>query len=208
MTDAKKIITQVKAGDTVKAYGYEFEVLDTEYETEDGNKKGILCLTKDIVKMMAFSEDNDNDYSKSDVKKYIEELTEELREKGAVIYPVRLDLTADDGTGWDKESLYVDGGFLLTGRMYQDYRRYISDKSDWWWLATAYSFSFGNPLNARLVSTVGALGTGSAYSGNNGVVPAYVFSFLPDEKKAEIREIREQISELVKRLDAMEATVK
>ena len=92
-------------------------------------------------------------------------------------------MRADDGTGWDKGPFSVTGLFLLTERMYQDYKQYISDKSKCWWLATAYSFVSGYSYLARLVSTDGSLYSNGTFRWYYGVVPACVFSFLPENDK-------------------------
>lgn len=71
---------RVKEGNTIKAYGLELEVLDTTFEAQYGF--GILCLAKEPIKQMVFSEEN-NDYTISDVRKFLKEHTKELEEKGA-----------------------------------------------------------------------------------------------------------------------------
>lgn len=165
----------MKAGDTVKAYGIEWEILDTDFNG------GILCLAKEPLCSKAFDDGNNNYYPKSSICKYLAELTDSLRRQGAEFKTVTLDMRADDGTRFDKDNFSVNGLFLLTERLYQDYRQYISDKSDWWWLATAYSFAYDYSYYARLVRMDGSLINGSACYGHRGVVPACVFSFLPDQ---------------------------
>lgn len=199
--------TQIKAGDTVTAYGYDWEVLDPEYEGEDG--PGILCLIKGLIRTMAFSEDGCNDYAKSDIKKYLEdEFTPELEELGAEFRTAELDLTADDGTGWDKEPLEVKGAFLLTDDLYRRYRRYISNKEDWWWTATAYSFISGSSYDVRSVTTDGSRYNSYARIGNYGLAPACIFSFLPEQgtkdTAEEIVELKKRVTELEKRIKELE----
>ena len=194
----------MKAGDIVKAYGYEWEILDPEYKGKDG--LGILCLTKNIIKNMAFSEDGCSDYAKSDVRKYLaNEFTPELARRGAEFKTIELDLTADDGTGWDKEPLKVKGAFLLTDDLYRRYRRYISNKEGWWWTATAYSFNSGNSRYARYVDIDGSRSGGGAFNGNNGLVPACIFSFLPEQRA---KDTAEEIEELKKRAAELEKQIR
>ena len=192
----------VKAGETVNAYGYEWEVLDTDYNG------GILCLMKEQICEKKFDKDECNYYPESDICAYLAELTEEFEAKGASFETVNLSMRADDGTRWDKDNYEVAGLFLLTVDLYREYRRYISNKANWWWLATAHSFSSGNSSNARLVYTDGSLGDSDACNGDIGVAPACIFSFLPDEDKIrqkEIAEIREQMKALTDRLAKLEA---
>lgn len=165
----------MKAGDTVKAYGIDWEILDTNFNG------GFLCLAKEPLCNQAFDDGNKNYYPESSICKYLAELTKELENQGAEFKTVSLDMRADDGTGWDKDNFSVNGLFLLTERLYQDYRPYISNKSSWWWLATAYSFVFGYSHYTRFVNMDGSLNYYPAFHENHGVVPACVFSLLPDQ---------------------------
>lgn len=165
----------------IEAYGYQWEILDKEYEAADG--QGILCLMKEPMETMVFSKDEDNYYPDSDIAERVADFSKEIEGMGAQFRTVELDLTADDGTGWDKNKLKVKGAFLLTADMYRKYRRHISNKDDWWWLATAYSFSSGYSNSVRYVSTDGSLYSSSAYYGGHGVAPACVFSFLPQHQQ-------------------------
>ena len=193
----------ITAGETVKAYGHEWEVLDTDYNG------GILCLMKEQICEKSFDEDGCNYYPESDICAYLAELTEEFEAKGASFETANLSMRADDGTGWDKDNYEATGLFLLTADLYREYRRYISDKAHWWWLATAYSFSSGYSNSARFVYTDGSLNTNSAYSGNYGVAPACIFSFLPDEEETkpgaetQMDEVVESVKQLVRDLKAI-----
>lgn len=188
----------IEAGQTVKAYGHEWEVLDTDYNG------GILCLMKEQICEKAFDENESNYYPESSICKYLADLSDGLERQGAEFKTAYLSMRADDGTGWDKDDYKVNGLFLLTADMYRDYRRYISNKNKWWWLATAYSYSSGNSNAARNVGTDGTLNCYTAYSGGNGVSPACVFSFLPDEEgetdpaKADLEELIESMKQIVR----------
>ena len=192
--------------EVIKAYGYEWEILDKEYEAADG--QGILCLMKEPMEEMAFSKNKDNDYANSDIRERLSEFTKELEKQGAEFRTAGLDLTAEDGTGWKRPKLSVKGAFLLTTAMYRKYRRYISNKSDWW-LATAYSFTSGYSSGARFVNTDGTLNNYYAFDGGNGVAPACVFSFLPQhgERQKEIEDIKEQMKSLKEQIEKIEKSL-
>lgn len=191
--------------EVIKVYGYEWEILDKKYKAVGG--QGILCLMKEPMKEMAFSKDKSNDYANSDIHKRLLEFTKELEKQGAEFRTAELDLTADDGTGWEHPKLLVKGAFLLTADMYRKYHRYISDKSNCWWLATAYSFSSGHSYTARFVDMDGTLGINGTFYWNHGIAPACVFSFLPqqDEKQKEIEDIKEQMRSLQERIEKLES---
>ena len=193
--------------EVIKAYGYEWEILDKEYEAADG--QGILCLMKEPMKTMAFSKDEDNYYPDSDIAERVADFSKEIEGMGAQFRTVELDLTADDGTGWDKDKLKVKGAFLLTADMYRKYRRHISNKDDWWWLATAYSFSSGYSRHARLVAADGTLDYNLAYYEHYGVAPACVFSFPPQqgERQKEIEDIKEQMKSLKEQIEKIEKSL-
>ncbi len=197
-------MSNITTGETIKAYGREWEVLDAAYNG------GVLCLMKEQICEKAFDEDGCNYYPESDICAYLAELTEEFEAKGASFEMANLSMMADDGTGWDKDNYEVDGLFLLTADLYREYRRYISNKAHWWWLATAYSFSSGYSSNARSVSPDGSLSNNGAYGGCRGAAPACIFSFLPDNEeetkpRAEIQmdEVVESVKQLVRDLKAI-----
>lgn len=194
--------TEIKAGDTIKAYGIEWEILDTDFNG------GILCLSKEPLCEKAFDENESNYYPESSICEYLAGLTKDLKGQGAEFKTVNLSMRADDGTGWDKDNYEVAGLFLLTADLYQEYRRYISNKAHWWWLATAYSFSSGYSRYTRYVYTDGSLNISGAYYGSCGVAPACIFSFLPEQRtkdtSEEIEELKKQAEELEKRIKEME----
>lgn len=187
--------------EVIKAYGYEWEILDKKYHGVSG--QGILCLMKEPMGEMAFSKNKDNDYANSNIYKRLLEFTKELEKQGAEFRTAEIDLTAEDGTGWENPKLLVKGAFLLTADMYRKYRRYISNKSNWWWLATAPSFT---SHNVKFVFKRGTLGINNTFYRNNGVVPACIFSFLPqDDRQKEIEEIKEQMKSLQEWIEKLES---
>lgn len=164
----------MKNGDIINVFGYDWEVLDMEYK-----KDGILCLMKEPLTQMTFSDENKNNplnyYPTSNIVAYLKELSKELKKKGAKFKKIKLNLTAEDGSGWEKDKFKVKGLFLLTTNMYRKYRKYIRKKNNWWWTSTAYSFIASNSNNVRIVSTDGSLGDYNADYGYYGVAPAAVF---------------------------------
>ena len=70
----------MKNGDVIKAYGYEWEILDLHYQAKNG--EGVLCLMKTPLSQgMGYSKKVINDYRKSDIKEYLKTLTEQLWQK-------------------------------------------------------------------------------------------------------------------------------
>ncbi len=166
----------MKNGEVITKYGEEWIVLDNEFKTADG-KIGTLVLADDVWENRPFNEKGRNYYPESTICKYLEEATQELigdEETGMV----ELSMIAEDGTGWEHEPYKTKGLFLLTTDLYRKYRRFIPKMSDWWWLATAYSFFgskySGDSYRVRFVRTDGTLFINSAYHGHTGVVPAFI----------------------------------
>lgn len=162
----------MKNGDVISAFGYDWEILDMEYK-----KDGILCLMKEPLTQMTFSKNeiNPNYYPASNIAAYLKELSKELKNKGAKFKKIKLDLTAEDGSGWEIDKFEVKGLFLLTTNMYRKYRKYIYNKGICWWTSTAYSFIASNSNYVRRVHTDGSLDTSHVFDGHYGVAPAAVF---------------------------------
>lgn len=166
----------MEPGSRIEKYGQKWIVLDDKFKTADG-KEGTLVLAADVWEELPYDEHGGNYYPESTICQYMKEATKELigdEETGTV----ELSMTAEDGTGWEHEPYKTKGLFLLTTDLYRKYRRFIPKMSDWWWLATAYSFygskHSGNSYNVRLVYTDGTLYNYYAYSGYYGVVPALI----------------------------------
>ena len=194
-----------EAGQVIRGYGYEWIVLDPAFETQ-GNV-GILCVMKDLyMDEVAFSTEEKNYYPDSDMPELMSALDAEISKKGGEWFAVTLDMTADDGTGWDKEPYEADGAFLLTADMYRKYRRCIEPDGKYRWLATAYSFAEGYK-SARYVYTDGSLSSNYAYIGYRGVSPAYVFSLLPEQARADREQERKEISEIMEQLQKLTSQV-
>lgn len=149
--------------------GLDCIVLDVEQDK-------VLVLAKESIGDMPFDEGNSNNFPKGTLCKYLNnEFIKKLRANGAdisALVPTTIDLTSDDGLKDYGET--TQKVFLLTCDMYRKYRSVIPNLDDWWWLATAYSTeSNGYAYYARFVNSDGSLDSGSAYSGNYGVRPAF-----------------------------------
>lgn len=149
--------------------GLDCIVLDVEQDK-------ILVLAKESIGNMPFDEGNSNNFPKGTLCKYLNgEFIKKLKANGAdtsALIPTTIDLTSDDGLKDYGET--TQKIFLLTCDMYRKYRSVIPNLDDWWWLATAYSIeSNGYAYLARRVYSAGSLGYSVAYSGDNGVRPAF-----------------------------------
>lgn len=149
--------------------GLDCIVLDVEQDK-------ILVLAKESIGNMPFDEGNSNNFPKGTLCKYLNgEFIKKLKANGAdtsALIPTTIDLTSDDGLKDYGET--TQKIFLLTCDMYRKYRSVIPNLDDWWWLATAYSTeSNGYAYYARHVGSDGSLGLDDAYSGHNGVRPAF-----------------------------------
>lgn len=149
--------------------GLDCIVLDVEQDK-------ILVLAKESIGNMPFDEGNSNNFPKGTLCKYLNgEFIKKLKANGAdtsALIPTTIDLTSDDGLKDYGET--TQKIFLLTCDMYRKYRSVIPNLDDWWWLATAYSTeSNGYARSARGVDSDGCLGINYAFSGNNGVRPAF-----------------------------------
>ena len=167
-----KQLAEIKVGSTVIIGGMAWDVL----AQEEGKT---LCVADAILEEREFDKEGSNDWKKSSLRErlngeFLNTLYEELEVKGIgrdAILEHEQDLTADDGLkdyGSSKDKV-----FLLTCEQYRQYRQYIKNVYDWWWLITADS-----TINnfARIVLTDGTLNGDAAYGGSNGVRPACEFS--------------------------------
>lgn len=160
-----------KPGNTVEFADQKWNVL--AQVSEDN----FLCVNNDIIDYKPFDEDNNNNWSVSSLRKY---LNGEYLQKfsGLELMPWTQDLTSDDGLKDYGSS--TDLIFLLTDNQYRAYRQYMRRVGDWWWLITADS-----PINhsARHVISDGALSNHYAYEGDCGVRPACVIRFKSKEEE-------------------------
>lgn len=160
-----------KPGNTVEFADQKWNVL--AQVSEDN----FLCVNNGIIDHKEFDEDNNNNWSVSSLRKYLN--GEYLQNfSGLELIPWTQDLTTDDGLKDYGSS--TDLIFLLTDNQYRAYRQYMRRVDDWWWLITADS-----PINhiARSVYSDGTLSYSSAYCGHIGVRPACVIHLKSREEK-------------------------
>ena len=169
-------IGEIIPGTTIEVGGIEMEILDIAYSSASG-ESGILCLAKDVLFEKAFDEDNFNNWMVSSLRNYLNgEYKNEVESKigKGVLLPFARDLTSDDGLKDYCEEECIDTISLISCNEYRRYRKYISNKSDWWWALTAYSTNASTSHIARFVNGDGSLNYDNAYSGYNGVSPAFL----------------------------------
>lgn len=163
-------------GTTVKIAGIKWEVLDTNFYASNG-EVGVFCLAKQPVEERAFDDDNCNDWKKSSLRKYLngeylDKLADAIGRENLLAF--LRDLRSEDGL--KDYGKCEDTVSLISTDEYRQYRKYISNKDNWWWTLTAYSTpNSGHSHNARDAYADGSLNSGNAYRGNDGVAPACVF---------------------------------
>jgi hypothetical protein len=156
-------LSEAKKGTVVSIAGRKWEVLDNL-------EGGILCLHHEILCDKEFDEDNCNNWKNSSLREwlnrtFLRQLKEEMNSQQPGQYCSNL--VTDDGLR--DYGVSVDRVFLLSADQYREYRRFISNADDIWWLITADS-TCNNYV--RCVSTDGSLNGGYACYGNRGVRPA------------------------------------
>ncbi len=163
-SERKPDFTQIKDGQHFTYKGREFIRLGKE-------QGGILCITAQVWKKIAFDKDDCNNFKKSSVKKLLNsEFLSTLNE--ADLLPYTVDLTADNGDkAYGTDTVKVG---LLSADLYRKYRDFIPLFPEWMWLSTPWYCS-GIANLVRRVSTDGTLYYDFAYIAN-GVVPACIFS--------------------------------
>lgn len=164
-----------KQGNTVEFAGQKWNMLG-----EVGENK-FLCVSDDIIERKQFDEDNNNNWSVSSLRKY---LNGEYLQKfsGLELIPWTQDLTSDDGLKDYGSS--TDTIFLLTDKQYRQYRQYIRKIDDLWWLITADS-TINNYV--RYVNMDGSLSDDNACYDNMGVRPACVIHLKSEEEEKETK---------------------
>lgn len=178
---------EFKAGQQIKAFNNEWIVLDPDYVFDcfadidmwysERNDDAILCLLNRVMTKLPIEEDDFSTYCRHQNKgivSYLGLASGLLRENGAKDYGVDLDMTAADGSGWDKSVYEEKGFFLLTKDMYKKYRKYIPI---FWdsaiWLATRRSYFYKDQYCC--VYENGSLGSCDRHH-ECGIVPAIVLS--------------------------------
>ena len=173
----KTALKEVSQGKKFTLAGIDWIVLDQFGEAA-------FVLAADVLEEMAFNDDEHevdghaNDWRKASLREYLNtDFYSHLIGQGVpkdAIKEVPVDLTSDDGlTDYGTTN---DNITLLTADQYRQYRRFIPNASDWWWLVTPYSCTASYSYFARFVYLDGSLVYYGAYYGNIGVRPACLLS--------------------------------
>ena len=182
----EKLFTPVKnaeVGSFILYAGIEWVVLEQ-------TKKGALLFAKQRLFDRAFDTNEKNDWSKSSLRKELNNFNEKGMQRGFEhteninkndLVEFERDLTTDDGmTDYGKCKDYLS---LITCEEYRKYRGLISNADDWWWTATGDSLVYS--YFVRIVYSGGALSHYYARNGSYGVRPLCI---LKSETEVEICE--------------------
>lgn len=167
-------IRTLGAGTTIEVSGIRMEILDNTYIGEEC-ELGVFCLAKYILLVKKpFDKGNNNNWEKSSLREYlnVEYIASLDNELVGALIPFERNLLTNDGM--KDYGICTDLISLISEREYQDYREYISDKSDRWWTLTASSAKPGYSYNVLSVTTNGNLSTDSVYIDRIGVSPAFL----------------------------------
>ena len=179
--DKKPDFSNIKEGDHFNYCGFEWVCLDPNYQEmggkECGGDEGVLAIMAKLWKdNVVFSEANDRNYRKSDIRKLLlKELAPKLEGRVIKHFP---DMLLENGKELET-GYYADPVFLLSiheyiryaNRVpYDDYRDGDGDAT-WWWLRSPYPWS---AYNVCFVYADGSLGNLYAI-GALGVAPACIF---------------------------------
>ena len=163
----RKIPLGLKVGDKFDLAGTNWTILDIKEE-------GYLCLADSIGDKQFDTESNN--WISSQLREYlntefIENIADEIGEEN--IAKFGRDLTSLDG---QKEyGTCLDSVSLLTVDEYREYRQFIPNTDDWWWLASPWSTPCNNDETwEAVVSPSGGVYYG--YDDNFGVRPFCIFS--------------------------------
>ena len=171
----KAVENGARPGDVLELYGRDWTVLDTDFPADDGRRSGVLCLMREPLRRMRMGGGRRIDYSDTDPAAWLEE--QGLIFKGDNALDglwVALDLTADDGTYWNRMPYETDGFFLLTKELYRRYRREM-EPGEPFWLATKLSGS-NDPEGRFCAVDFEGLPFYEKQDRELGVLPAFVFS--------------------------------
>lgn len=164
--------------------GQEFTLAGIKWVVLDHFTEATFVLAADVLEEMAFNDDEHevdghaNDWRKASLREYLNtDFYSHLIGQGVpkdAIKEVPVDLASDDGmTDYGTTN---DNITLLTADQYRQYRRFIPNASDWWWLVTPYSCNASYSRSARFVDADGSLISYYAYLGYLGVRPACLLS--------------------------------
>ena len=167
-TKERKIPLGLKVGD-------KFDLAETNWTILDIKEEGYLCLADSIGDKQF--DTASNNWTTSALREYLntefaEKITDEIGEEN--IAKFGRDLTSLDGQTEYENCL--DSVSLLTVDEYREYRQFIPNYGDWWWLASPWSTPCNND------NTWDAVVSPSGYFNNYicyydyGVRPVCIFS--------------------------------
>lgn len=167
-TKERKIPLGLKVGGT-------FDLAETNWTILDIKEEGYLCLADSIGDRVFDSKSNN--WTTSALREYLntefaEKISDEIGEENIIKFDrdlMSLDGQTEYGTCKDLVS-------LLTVDEYREYRKFIPNTSDWWWLASPWSTPCNNDNTwVAVVSPSGNIG-GDDCGNINGVRPICIFS--------------------------------
>lgn len=158
----------MKVGDT-------FDLAETNWTILDIKEEGYFCLA-DNIGDRAFDSESNN-WTTSALREYLnteykEKISDEIGEENIIKFDrdlMSLDGQTEYGTCKDLVS-------LLTVDEYREYRQFIPNTDDWWWLASPWSTPCNNDKTwEAVVSPSGSIRGGNYYN-DDGVRPVCIFS--------------------------------
>lgn len=164
----RKIPLGLKAGDKFNLAGTSWTILDIK-------ENGYFCLA-DSIGDKQFDAASNN-WTTSALREYlntefIEKITDEIGEEN--IAKFGRDLTSLDGQTEYENCL--DLVSLLTVDEYREYRQFIPNTDDWWWLASPWSTPCNNDKTWVAVVSPSGYFCYYGYFRNNGIRPVCIFS--------------------------------
>ena len=167
-TKERKIPLGLKVGDKFDLAGTNWTILDIKEE-------GYLCLA-DSIGDMEFDTESNN-WTTSALREHLntefaEKISDEIGEENIAKFGrdlMSLDGQTEYGTCKDLVS-------LLTVDEYREYRQFIPNTSDWWWLASPWSTPCNNDETWEAVVSPSGIVDCNDYGSYGGVRPFCIFS--------------------------------
>lgn len=167
-TKERKIPLGLKVGD-------KFDLAETNWTILDIKEEGYLCLADSIGDKQF--DTASNNWTTSALREYLntefaEKITDEIGEEN--IAKFGRDLTSLDGQTEYENCL--DSVSLLTVDEYREYRQFIPNYGDWWWLASPWSTPCNNDNTWDAVVSPSGSVCNDYYDFSRGVRPVCIFS--------------------------------
>jgi hypothetical protein len=189
--EIEEFMKEVKAGDKIIFKGYEWIVLDPEFDFFDGGALVVMAENwrGEEFKFNEVGEAGCNNYATSSLRKLLsEELLPELGEDNLI--PCEVSLLADNGD--DAYGEVKDKVFILNMELYRRYKKVMPKWDNWTWTCTPWyclGQTAGNANNVRTVTPDGSVHNNNAYRAN-GVTPACVLRIGNLKSRAQARCIK------------------